>query len=118
MSTAERVAGPLLPGFSPPTSGQPGPFAFADPVRVRHVLEESGWTGVTIAAVDAVCTMQEKDLMPYLTQMGPVGRMLSTVDENTRVRVVEALAEGHAQFVTDGEVRYTAACWLVSAASP
>ncbi len=115
MSTAERVAGPLLPALSPQTVGQPGPSAFADPARVRHILDHSGWTGSTIDAIDVVCTMPEHDLMPYLTTMGPVGRILSTVDDDTHARVVAALEDGYAQFVIDGEVRYTAACQMVTA---
>lgn len=115
MSTAERVVGPLLPALSPQIVGRPGPVAFADPDRLRHILDKSGWTGSTIAAIDALCTMPERDLMPYLTQMGPVGRMLPNVDDITRAHVVAALDKGHAQFVFDGEVRYTAACWMVDA---
>jgi SAM-dependent methyltransferase len=118
MSTAERAAGPLIPDLSPRIAGQPGPVAFADPARLRGILDDSGWTGSTITAVDAVCTMAERDLMPYLTRLGPVGRVWPTLDDSTRARVVAALDEAHAEFVIDGEVRYTAACWMVEAHTP
>lgn len=115
MSTAERVTSPLLAELPPRTVGQPGPVAFADPKYVLSILDSSGWSGSTITAIDIECTMPERDLMPYLTQVGPVARILPTVDDATRGRVVAALQKAYAQFVFDGVVRYPAACWIVDA---
>ena len=115
MSTAEHAAAPLLADLKPAIPGGPGPFAFADPHRTQSILRAGGWTAITVRPVDATCTMAETDLMPYLTRMGPVGRMLPALDDQTRAQVIAVLREAYTEFITDGEVRYTAACWMVEA---
>lgn len=116
MTTAERASAHLLPDLKPVIAGgSPGPVAFADPDRTRSVLSAGGWTGIDIRPVDVTCTMPEHDLLPYLTQMGSVGRALRTVDTQTRAEVIAALHEAYSEFVVDGEVRYPAACWMVEA---
>lgn len=114
MGTAERVAAPILPDLPQRLSGQPGPNAFADPHRLHSILDASGWAQSTVAPIDVICTMADTDLMPYLTQMGPVGRVLPGVGAPIRARVITALREAYEEFVDGGEVRYTAACWLVN----
>ncbi|QNJ93505.1 methyltransferase domain-containing protein [Mycolicibacterium fluoranthenivorans] len=115
MATAERAAAHLLPDLKPVIAGSPGPVAFADPDRTRSVLSAGGWSAIDIRPVDVTCTMPESDLLPYLTQMGSVGRALRTVDSRTRAQVIAALREAYSEFVVDGEVRYPAACWMVEA---
>ncbi|UXA16965.1 class I SAM-dependent methyltransferase [Mycobacterium sp. SMC-4] len=115
MSTAEHAAARLLTDLEPLTTGSPGPFAFADAHRIQAVLRDGGWTDVDIRPVDVACTMRERDLPAYLTRMGSVGRRLRTVDTQTRAQVITALSQAYTQFVVDGEVRYTAACWMVHA---
>jgi hypothetical protein len=115
MTTAERVAGPLLPNLPVRPPGGPGQFAFADPDRVRAVLAESGWSDIDVQAIDVACAMPEDGLVPYLTWLGPVGQLLQDADERTRARIIEPLRAAFAPYVHDGEVRFDAACWHVSA---
>ncbi len=117
MTTAERAAAPLLPDLPPRRAGLPGPFAFADDARLRANLEEAGWAAVEIRPVDLTCSLSEDDLTTYLTRLGPVGRRLAEVDQDTRARVTDALRLAYAPFVTEGEVSFTAACWMVSASA-
>jgi len=114
MTTAERAAAPLLPDL-PPRKPGPGQFAFADAGRVRTILDAGGWTDIDLQPIDVVCTMPEGELEPYLTRLGPVGMALSGVDEATRARVIAAVRAAFDSFVEGPEVRFTAACWLVSA---
>jgi ubiquinone/menaquinone biosynthesis C-methylase UbiE len=115
MTTAERAGAPLLPTLAPRRPGLQGPFAFADADRIASVLESAGWTDIDITPIDVECTLAEQELVPYLTHMGPVGQVLHGSDEQTRSRVVAAIRPAYEQFVHDGEVRYTAACWSASA---
>ena len=46
--------------------------------------------------------------------MGPVAAR-AALDDETRARVLDALRDAFGRFVHDGEVRYTAGCWLVGA---
>jgi hypothetical protein len=115
MTTAERAAAPLLPDLPPRDPNGPGQFAFADPERVRRILGESGWTGVEIAPNDPVCTLPEPDLTRYLIRLGPLGRVLQDADEPTRARIMAVVRPAFAPFVHGNEVRFTAACWMVTA---
>ncbi|MFI8891873.1 class I SAM-dependent methyltransferase [Streptomyces paradoxus] len=115
MTTAERAAAPFLPDLPARRPDQPGQFAFADPERVHRVLAESGWAGIDIQPVDVVCALPEKDLVTYFTRLGPVGMVLPGASEQTRAAIVEAVRPAFDPFVQGTEVRYTAACWMVSA---
>jgi len=46
MRAPMQAAAPLLPPMPPPDPLAPGPFAFADPERVRRILTEAGFSGV------------------------------------------------------------------------
>lgn len=115
MIAAERAAAPLLPGLPPRKADGPGQFAFADAGHVRGILAAGGWTDVDVQPIDVACTMPEPALVPYTTRLGPVGLKLQEVDEATRARVVDAMREAFAPFVSGGTVRFTAACWMVRA---
>ncbi|MFJ4537372.1 class I SAM-dependent methyltransferase [Streptomyces tibetensis] len=115
MTTAERAAAPFLPELPVRRPDEPGQFAFADPQRVHGVLTESGWAGIDIQPVDVVCTLPEKDLVTYFSRLGPLGTVLPDADERTRAEIVEVVRPAFDPFVQGAEVRYTAACWMVSA---
>ncbi|MFD5233819.1 class I SAM-dependent methyltransferase [Streptomyces qaidamensis] len=115
MTTAERAAAPFLPDLPARRPDQPGQFAFADPERVHRVLADSGWAGIDIQPVDVVCALPERDLVTYFTRLGPLGMVLPGADERTRAEIVEAVRPAFDPFVQGTQVRYTAACWMVSA---
>ncbi|MFH9012098.1 class I SAM-dependent methyltransferase [Streptomyces sp. NPDC017943] len=115
MTAAERAAAPFVPELPARRPDQPGQFAFADPDRVRGILEASGWSGASLRPVDPVCTLPERDLVRYFTRLGPLGTVLPQADERTRAEVVDAVRPAFDPFVQGTEVRYTAACWEISA---
>ena len=118
MTTAERAAAPLLPDLPPRRPDAPGQFGFADRHRVQAILEQSGWRGIDIRPVDLPCTLPEKDLVGYLSRLGPVGLALRQVDERTRERVIGTVRAAFEPFVHGDEVRLVAACWMVAAHAP
>ena len=115
MTTAERAAAPLLPNLPPRKPDGPGQFAFGNEQRVRTILDESGWTEIDIRPIDVACTLPENELVGYLTRLGPVGLILPEVDEQTRARVIETVRAAFDSFVHGDEVRFTAACWMLTA---
>jgi SAM-dependent methyltransferase len=117
MTVAERAAAPLLPNLPVRKPDEPGQFAFGDPHRVRSILEQSRWSDIDIRPLDVECALPEKDLVPYLTRLGPVGVALKAADEPTRARVIDAARAAFEPFVHAAEVRFTAACWMVGAGS-
>ncbi|MBL8175438.1 MAG: class I SAM-dependent methyltransferase [Bryobacterales bacterium] len=117
MTTAERAAAGLLPNLAPRRTCAPGQFAFAGQDFVRRILIESGWRKIGIQAVDVPCAFPESSLERYFTTVGPVAMALKEADETTRRNAIPELRAAFHPFV-DGElVRFTAACWLVTAAA-
>ena len=116
MTTAERAAEPLLPGVVRPGRNEPGQFGLAEPAVVRHILAESGWRQVDLAPLDVPCAFPASELERYLSCLGPVGRALQGADERTRNLVIEAVRPAFGPYMDGADVRFTAACWMISAA--
>jgi ubiquinone/menaquinone biosynthesis C-methylase UbiE len=118
MTTAERAAAPLLPNLPARRPDAPGQFAFADQRRVHRILEESGWAEIDIRPIDVACTLPEKELVRYLTRLGPLGLILHEADDRTRTQVIETVRAAFEPYVHGAEVRFTAACWMICARAP
>lgn len=115
MTTAERAAAPFLPEMPPRRPDEPGQFGFADRARVQSILEKSGWSEIDIRPLDVACTLPERELVGYLTRLGPLARLLPQLDEPTRSRIIETVRAAFDPFVHGKEVRFAAACWTVAA---
>lgn len=115
MTTARRAAEPLLPNMPTQDPRAPGQFAFADGDRVRQILSSSGWNEIVVRPVDVEGVIAEKDLLAYVTRLGPVGVALREVDEATRTRVSKVVHAAFESYIQNGVARFTMACWLVKA---
>lgn len=115
MTAAERAARPLLAGIPDRQPDAPGQFAFADSRRVMSILEKSGWAGIDIRPIDIECMFPAKELIRYFTKAGPVGRVLHDADSRTRIEIIETVRAAFDPYVFGADVRFTSACWLVSA---
>ncbi|MCA8292530.1 class I SAM-dependent methyltransferase [Burkholderia sp. AU30198] len=118
MTIAERAAAPLLPNLPARRPGAPGQFAFGDRQRIASVLADSGWADSEIEPVDLACALPESALDDYITRLGPVGLALLEVDEATRRRVVDTMRAAFEPYAAGADVRFDAACWLVTARAP
>ena len=115
MTTAARAAATLLPNLPARRPDAPGQFALANDDRVYTILRESGCAEIDIRPIDVACTLPEKELVPYLTRLGPVGLILQEADDRTRAQVIETVRAAFNPYVDGAKVRFTAACWIVSA---
>jgi len=115
MTTAERAAAPLLAKLPPRKPDAPGQFAFADPDRVRNILEASGWSQVEFTPLDVQCRFPAADLQRYFTRLGPLAQALRDTDEATRQRVVRDVRAAFEPFIIGTQVEFSAACWMISA---
>ncbi|MDY0057526.1 MAG: class I SAM-dependent methyltransferase [Methyloversatilis sp.] len=115
MTTAERAAAPLLPGLPARRPGAPGQFAFADRAFAYEVLARSGWQDIDVRPLDVDCALPASELERYFTLLGPVGVALRQVDADTRARVIERLHDAFRPYQAGDVVRFTAACWMMSA---
>ncbi|HWB75958.1 MAG TPA: class I SAM-dependent methyltransferase [Nannocystaceae bacterium] len=118
MTAAERAAAPLLPEQPARNPDGPGQFAFADAAKVRGILDASGWSEIDIQPIELECTFAESELMQYVSRLGPIGRILTMVDEPTRAAIVPKVRAAFDPYVHGDEVRFSAACWNVAARNP
>ncbi|VWC52680.1 class I SAM-dependent methyltransferase [Burkholderia lata] len=118
MTIAEQAAAPLLPNLPARRPGAPGQFGFGDRQRIASVLSDSGWADIAIEPVDLACALPEPALDDYISRLGPVGLALLEVDDATRRRVVDTMRAAFEPYIDGAEVRFDAACWLVTARAP
>ena len=110
-----HAAAPFLPEIPRFEKGAPGRFAFADPDRVRSILEASGWRAATLAPLDVSSPLSFDELMTMSLRVGPLNPILNAADETTRRQVSDAVARALAPYAKDGMAEMAAACWLVTA---
>jgi SAM-dependent methyltransferase len=118
MSVAGAAVQPFLPAVPPPDPRAPGPFAFADADYLREILEGAGYSDVKIESVTADVTLglDLDDTIRFQSFVGPLSAVMKEVDEETREgKVIPAVKEALAPYVTDEGVKLGAATWLVSA---
>lgn len=116
-TAAERAARPLMPDLPDRAHETTGQFGFGDADRVERILTDAGWKDIEIDELDVECRLPADALETYYTRLGPVGMALQELDDATRARVVEAVRPAFDPFRHDGEVRYTAATWIITANS-
>jgi len=115
MTAAEHAIEPILPDLAARDLDGPGQFYFADPNRVRKILEESGWKEIDIRPVDVECCFPERELIRYVSRFGPLGRFLREADEESKARVLAVVRPAFGPYVHGDTVRFTAACWKIGA---
>jgi SAM-dependent methyltransferase len=115
MQAPLQAALPLLPPLAPPDPAAPGPFAFADPSRVRSILADSGYGSVTINPFDADIGGEDLDqTLKLALRIGPLGRALREHPEFVG-NVTDAVRDVLSKYLTSNGVRMPAAVWIALA---
>ena len=108
-----------VPPPPPPVPGAPGPFAFADPERVRQILTNAGFTAVHCEPYEAVLSMggaaTVDEAVEFSLEIGPVARLLADADTVTRTRVAQSVREALTLYARSEGVQLPAAVWIVQA---
>ncbi|MDR3513903.1 MAG: class I SAM-dependent methyltransferase [Caulobacteraceae bacterium] len=111
----ERLAVPAPP---PPDPLAPGPFAFADPDRVRSILERAGYAQIEITPHDQKIGARDLDQAAAIAlKVGPLGALLREQPDKAPM-VVDAVRDALAQHLTPEGVRLDSATWIVQARAP
>jgi hypothetical protein len=118
-----RAVQPLLPPAPPPDPLAPGPFAFANPQRVRAVLESAGWADSAITPFETTIqlggTADFDEAVHVSVNVGPVSRALATLPAEQRPPVLAAVRNSLQPFFEDGKgCTMGAASWIVTARNP
>ncbi len=108
-----------------PEAGAPGPFAFADPDRVRGILERAGWAEVSIEPRVGSMIFADGSIdgaLLFLQKIGPLSRLVAEIEsDKVREELLQALRSGLEQVAREapeGKLALGAATWLVSASCP
>lgn len=112
------AAAHLVPPPPPGDPNAPGRFAFADPDRVRGILQRSGWRDIAVDRLDVDTPVPLEDAMTIGLRMGPLGQALQQGDDALRQEVSEAVEAALRGHMKDGMVPMTAALWLATATAP
>jgi ubiquinone/menaquinone biosynthesis C-methylase UbiE len=119
MTAPMKAAAHLVPPEDPSDPLAPGPFAFADPERVRRILADAGFANAAVRPFDArVGGWTPEEALTVAQRVGPLGRLLRE-NPGLRPRVLQAVTEEMARHTdADGKVRMGAAVWIVTATAP
>ena len=107
---------PLVPPQPSPDPHAPGPLAFADPARVRAILDAAGFADVRCEPFDALLSAGPlASAVELLRNVGPTARLLADADVPTVARATEAIERALREHLVEGEVRLRGGVWIVTA---
>jgi SAM-dependent methyltransferase len=107
-----------LPGLevpNPPGPEEPGPFAFADPNRVRRILGAGGWRDIEVQAYEDEIVDDLDRRVEFSLRQGPAARALATADDALRAAATARVRDALAQAADGALVRLSRAAWIVTA---
>jgi SAM-dependent methyltransferase len=99
----------------------PGPFAFADPARVKSLLGDAGFKDVDVHGLETVLELvggvSAEQATAFFSEIGPLGRLMrdANADADTEAKVHASVLEAFKAHEEGGKVRLPAATWIVSA---
>jgi SAM-dependent methyltransferase len=104
---------------APPAPDAPGPFAFANPDRVRRLLETGGFKDVSCESYETELSMggakTVDEAVAFSLELGPLARLLGDAGMDLRARVAQAVREALTPYVTQHGVSLRGAAWIVLA---
>ena len=101
----------------------PGPFAFADPLRVQAILEAAGWSDVVCEAERFTYIAGEghdpvTEALDFFRRIGPAAPRLRALPEAERAGAESALRALLERRRVGNRVCFDAMAWIVSARAP
>ena len=101
---------------TPPEPGAPGPFAFADPDRVRAIMSRAQFADIVIERiVERVGGKSIDGTAEMLLQIGPLDEALRDLDDGTKQAIRADICDALVPFAHSGRVVLDAVAWLVTA---
>ncbi|MGH7709151.1 MAG: class I SAM-dependent methyltransferase [Vulcanimicrobiaceae bacterium] len=113
------AAKPHLPPQPPRGPDDPGPFAFADPDRVRHILEAAGFTAVELDQRDVGMRLGGPGGLDAATEfaalIGPASAALDGAGPGARAAAKAAIHDELGQHVGPDGIVLPGSVWFVAA---
>ena len=107
------AAGRDLPA---PPAGAPGPFALADPGRVRTLLASAGFSDVNLDALHQPMWFGSDPGDAHRFVLGLMGWMLDGLDDAGRERALGALTATVTAHASSDGITFASGAWLIRAA--
>jgi SAM-dependent methyltransferase len=106
-----------LPSAGPPPAGAPGPFAFADPDRVRPMLDAAGLRKVTVTPVIAPLRFGRDvdDALSFIAGFGAPKAALAQLDPEAGSRLLARLRSDLEPHAGPDGISMGAAAWIYTA---
>lgn len=108
-----------LPPAPPPNPDDPGPFALANPEKLKRILREGGFSDERIAPHDMTLEMSGgaglEGAVRQTVQMGPIRNALADQPPAALTAVEDAVRAALSPHVRDGGVHMQAGIWIVEA---
>ncbi len=110
---------PFLPETPDQDPHAPGPFALADPERLRGILEDADFADVSIKPVDIEMVLADgggvDQALRFVTKIGPTAKAIADMDEATKAKMQEALREVLVPHDNEGRIALKGAIWIAQA---
>ncbi len=112
-----------LAHVSPPEAPDPhapGPFALADPERCRDILQQAGFSEISMEPFSTEMVFGEaaglRQNVEDLASIGPISRLLAEQEPETVARVLDSITESLAPYYQGDALRLPGSVWFVTAA--
>lgn len=118
MSLPTMAAASILGPLDPPAEGAPGPFAFSDRDKVQKILDDAGWSNISIDTLETTRDSAPGQVDEWLTatlRMGPLGSKFMEADEETKTRTKESVRQAVGEYIVGDQLKLPAASWLIRA---
>jgi SAM-dependent methyltransferase len=108
-----------VPRLPKPGPEEPGPFSFADPVRVTRILTEAGFQTPSFTPLDLQMDLAAggtiEDAASHASETGPVRRALKDQPDEVRAAALESIRRVLTPHASPAGVILPGAAWLVAA---
>ena len=115
------AATPWIPPQPKQAPNTPGPFAFADPIRVQDILGAAGFINVVLEPVDLLLDVSSggglEGAVSTLMTLGPTGSAADALSEAGRSQLTQALHDALAPYVQGVTVPLTGGMWVATSTS-
>lgn len=111
-----------VPRLPKPDPEEPGPFSFADAVRVTRILTSAGFSAPVFTPLDIEMDLSAggtfEDAVFQSSDMGPTRRALADQPEEIRAAAVDSIRRVLKPYASSAGVKLPGAVWLVAADRP
>ena len=112
----------LPPSGPPPDPTAPGPFSFADSVRVEAILAAAGFEQISHESLERDLLVgggrSLDETVSFVIQLGPAGAALRDADDALRSKVAVEVRSALEPYSDGSGVRMPFAAWIVNARNP